>query len=76
MRIVFDDKRQRQQKLQLIDQRMKELEEKEQQLEARETKLIEKLNEIEPLIPSVRKLQSVGITFDLIMPYILIINEW
>jgi hypothetical protein len=33
LRIVFDDKRQRQQKLQLIDQRMKELEEKEQQLE-------------------------------------------
>jgi hypothetical protein len=44
-------------------------------LEVTEAKLNERLNEIEPLIPSVKELQNVGITFDLIMPYIMAINE-
>lgn len=64
---------------------MKELEEKEQQLaqirqsidqkendlKAREAKLAE----LAPLIPSARQLQSMGITFDLMMPYLLAVNE-
>jgi hypothetical protein len=44
-------------------------------LKAREVKLNEKLNEIEPLLPSVRELQSAGITFDIIIPYVMVINE-
>lgn len=79
---IMDEKRERLQQLQLLGQRMQEFQEKEQRiaqrehdLEARETKLNEKLNEIRPLIPSVRELQNAGVTFDLIMPYVLAINE-
>ena len=78
----MDEKRERLQQLQLLWQRMQEFQEKEQRiaqrehdLEARETKLNEKLNEIRPLIPSVKELQNAGVTFDLIMPYVLAINE-
>lgn len=79
---IMDEKRERLQQLQLLGQRMQEFQEKEQRiaqrehdLEAREAKLNEKLNEIRPLIPSVKELQNAGVTFDLIMPYVLAINE-
>jgi len=34
-----------------------------------------KLQSIQPLIPSVRELQAMGITFDLLIPYLMTVNE-
>ena len=33
------------------------------------------IKEVEPLIPSVKELQSKGITFDLLMPFLIAVNE-
>lgn len=92
LRIVFDDKKQRQlaeqrrlRQIQLIRQERQRLaadkqqivqikqsiEQRSNELKAREAKIAE----IEPLIPSCKKLQSVGITFEVIFPYIETINE-
>jgi len=40
-------------------------------LEAREAKL----QMIQPLIPSVKELQALGVTFDLLIPYLMTVNE-
>jgi prefoldin subunit 5 len=82
---VMDQRRLNIHELQLIENGKRELEEERQQIElmrqsvrqeindlkARE----DKLNEIESLLPSVRELQNAGITFDLVLPYMMAINE-
>ena len=82
---VMDERRQRQEELMLIEQKKKELDEQKQNitqmtyniderrhdLEIRENRLLE----LEPLIPCVKQLQNIGITFDLIIPYMETLNE-
>jgi hypothetical protein len=85
IRFVMDDKRWRQQQFELIENEKQKLEEEKQQIgqmkqsiEQRENNLKareSKIAEVEPLIPSIRQMQSVGITFELIMPYLPTINE-
>jgi prefoldin subunit 5 len=78
LRVVFEDKRERQQQLQLIQQQRQQIaqikqsiDEQKYGLEAREAKLAE----VKPLVPSSKQLQSAGITFDLLVPYMMAINE-
>ncbi len=47
------------------------IDERRHDLEIRENRLLE----LEPLIPSVKQLQNIGITFDLIIPYMETLNE-
>ena len=58
-------------KLQAKREEEQENDQRNNDLKAREARL----KEIEHLIPSVKELQSNGITFDLILPYIIAINE-
>jgi hypothetical protein len=85
MSYVMDDKRERRQEFQQIAQQREQLEkerhnlaqvmqsidQKNNDLKAREAKI----KDIEPLLPSVRELQSANITVDLILPYIVALNE-
>jgi hypothetical protein len=75
---ILDEREQRQNELRLIqhkryelNQEMQSIEQQRHDLEVRENRL----QEVEPLIPSVKQLQSMGITFDLMFPYIETINE-
>ena len=78
LRIVFDDKKQRQQQLQLIERRQQELDEQKRQienirqdLEARENKL----RSVEDLIPSSKHLKDIGISFDQALVWVDCIKE-
>jgi hypothetical protein len=82
LKTIIAEREKRAAELLEIQRQRRELEEEQQKLDqqnndlkAREAKLNEKLNEIGPLLPSVRELQSAGITFDLIIPYVMAINE-
>lgn len=89
VRIIMNDKKERQQEFQLLEQERQRLnEEREefeiekhnlgQMIEQRENNLKtreDKLKEAAPLLPSVRELQSAGITFNTLIPYIMAINE-
>ena len=82
---IQSEKKQREHELLLLQQGNQQLEVERQQmaqlrqnldsrqndLEARESKL----QSILPLVPSCRELQAFGITFDLLFPYLLSINE-
>jgi hypothetical protein len=54
-----------------ITQMTYNIDKRRQDLEIRENRLLE----LEPLIPSVKQLQNIGITFDLILPYMETLNE-
>lgn len=56
---------------QQIAQIKQSIDQRNNDLKAREAKIAE----IEPLIPSVKAFLSIGITFDLVIPYITAINE-
>lgn len=78
LRIVFDDKKQRQHQLQLIERRQQELDEQKRQienirqdLEARENKL----RSVEDLIPSSKHLKDIGIRFDQALVWVDCIKE-
>jgi hypothetical protein len=85
VRIIMDDKKERQHEFQLLEQQREELaiekhnldqviqsiDQRENNLRTREAKL----KEIEPLSPSVKELQDWGITFNIIFPYIMAIHQ-
>jgi len=78
LKTVLEDRKQRQLDLSLLEQKKQELgqqkrliDQVQRELEARENKLIE----FEPLIPSVKQLLDMGVTFNLILPYIETISE-
>jgi len=78
LKTIRKAKKQRQIDVSLIEQKKQELAQQKRlidraqyDLEIRESRLVES----EPLIPSVKKLRSCGITFDLIFPYIETLNE-
>jgi hypothetical protein len=82
---IMEEKEEKLKMLQLIEQRKQGLQEKEEQI-AQMIQLVDqrtddlrgreaKIKEIEPLLPSVRELQENGITFDIVLPYVLAINE-
>ncbi len=82
MRYVFDDKRQRSQQLQLIENGRRELEEERQRLtqmamtiDERNNDLRRREDEIRPLLPNIRELQFNGITFDILMAFMMAVNE-
>ncbi len=78
-------KKERQEELLLIKQKWQELNEERERivqirqsihqrrhdLEIRENRMVE----LEPLIPSVKQLQNIGISFELILPYMESLNE-
>ena len=82
---ILIERRRRQEELLLIDQQRQELNIERQQiaqirsiidhqkydLEVRQNKMIE----YESLIPSARELRNCGITLELILPYLSVINE-
>jgi hypothetical protein len=85
MRYVMDDKRERRQEFQQIAQQREQLEierhnlaqvmqsidQKNNDLKAREAKI----KDIEPLLPSVREFQRLGLTYDLLIPYWMTLQE-
>ena len=89
VRIIMNDKKERQQEFQLLEQERQRLNEEREEfeiekhnlgqvIEQRENNLKtreEKVKEAAPLLPSVRELQSAGITFNTLIPYIMAINE-
>src|SRR5215831_17250902 len=78
LKTIFQEKRERQLELSLIEQEKRKLDQQKRQiektqhdLEIKESKFVK----YEPLIPSVKELMDMGITFDLILPYIETIRE-
>ena len=72
LKTIFEDKKQRQLDLQNIeyekrklDQQRRQIEKAQHDLEIKESKFVK----YEPLIPSVKEIMDMGITFDLILPY-------
>lgn len=54
-----------------LDQVSQNIDQRENDLRMRETRI----KEVEPLLPSVRELQRMNVTFQIILPYIMAINE-
>ena len=85
VRILMNDKRERQQEFQLLEQQRDELQierhnlnQVSQNIDQRENDLRmreAKIKEAESLLPSVRELQRMDVTFQIILPYIMAINE-
>ena len=78
LRTLIEDRKQRQldlqnieQEKQKLDQQKRLIEKAQHDLEIKESKFVR----YEPLIPSVKELMDMGITFDLILPYIETIRE-
>jgi hypothetical protein len=76
VRIIMNDKKERQQEFQLLEQERQRLNEEREEFEIEKHNLgqvIEQrennLKEAAPLLPSVRELQSAGITFNTLIPY-------
>jgi hypothetical protein len=69
----MNDKRQRQQQLQLLEQKSQELAQMQEIIDQRNGLQVReaKLKEMAPLIPSLRQMQQHNITFDLIIPYMI-----
>jgi len=82
---IMEEKKQRERDILLMKKQRQELEKERQHiaqtrqsidqqkydLEAREAKL----QSIQLLIPSVKELQAMGVTFDLLIPYLMTVNE-
>jgi hypothetical protein len=70
--MLIEQKRQKlNEEMRQIAQIKRSIDQQKYDLQLRESKLVE----LEPLIPSVKQLQNMGVTFDLILPYMETINE-